>query len=105
MNETTTILDGYKCPVCDFTARSEKVVKMHLKQCHPEHKQQTKSKHPTLAGIPLSRVKVSLRSGQTITGAVEAVWRYEIVIKPDNQRIRKVIFKHAVDYIDILDTK
>ncbi|MBW2672636.1 MAG: RNA chaperone Hfq [Deltaproteobacteria bacterium] len=102
MDDTTTILDGYKCPVCDFTARSEKVVAMHLKQAHPEHKQQTETKRPKLAGVPLSRVQVFLRSGQTITGAVEAVRRYEIVIKPDNQRTRKIIFKHAINYIDIL---
>ena len=111
----------WKCPICGFTAMSRKVVQSHIERTHlRDVMKDTNSKKDTkgakdvkeepkkvwdIGGVPVKRVKLYLRTGNTLIGEVVRITKYEIVLKPnhhisDNQI---VVFKHAIDYLEVLE--
>ena len=53
-----------------------------------------------ILGIDLNDVTIRLRDGTRIDCTIEAIGRYEILIKKRNGD-RMIIFKHSIDSIDL----
>jgi len=107
----------WECPICGFTAMAKTVVKSHIERTHlRDAMRDTNAKKDTkgagevkkvwdIGGVPLRKVKLYLRGGNSLIGEVVRITKYEIVLKPNshvsNNQI--VVFKHAVDYLEVLE--
>ena len=80
----------YSCPHCGFESMNRNVLEIHIEERH-KLKRQDQRKQCSVAGINLAKVRVKLRSGETIEGEVAKVTTYEIVVG------KKIVFKHAID--------
>jgi len=110
------------CPICGFKAMSKTVVKSHIERTHLQDikkdtkevkkkekkakKDKEKAKVWSIGGVPLKKVRIHLRGGNSLIGEVVGVTTYEIVLKPNSHVSdydKIVIFKHAVDYIEVIE--
>ena len=122
MDKIEPINEGgvWKCPICGFTAMSKRVVQSHIERTHKEVKKEErkakkekkakkdkeKAKVWSIGGVPLKKVRIHLRGGNSLIGEVVGVTTYEIVLKPNSHVSdydKIVIFKHAVDYIEVIE--
>lgn len=61
---------------------------------------ENQSNQYSLLGIRLSDVRIHLRNDKIITGKIEKIGRYEIVVEREGKKI--ILLKHAIDIIEPL---
>ncbi len=106
----TKVEKPFKCPYCGFQSLSKKVLDRHIAEEHPdiaknkEDKKKKKSKVPTVGDLLSGKTALFyLRNGDVLKGKYKGITRYEIHIETEKGMV--ILFKHAIDYIEILDKK
>jgi len=105
-----------KCPYCDFTALSRKVIEMHIAEKHKDKIEQKEKQKPkekkkqkreekkqidsfteVLRG---AKVKLYLRGGKELEGEIIDTSKYEIRLMTGEKQL--IVFKHTIDYLELL---
>jgi len=56
---------------------------------------------PNILGIPLGRVRLHMRSGEILKGIITKIGKYEIIFKEEEGERDVIIYKHAIDKIEV----
>ncbi|MFW6121050.1 MAG: C2H2-type zinc finger protein [Petrotogales bacterium] len=91
----------YECEICGFRSMNKKSLDEHMKEKHSGNEDIEKEKIPKLANRPLNKVKIGLVSGMIISGEVETVTKYEIVINSEGTEY--IVFKGSIEYVERVD--
>lgn len=59
------------------------------------------STRPNILGIPLGKVKLYMRSGEVLKGIIKKIGKYEIIFKEEEGERDVIIYKHAIDKIEV----
>jgi len=105
-----------KCPYCDFTAFSKKLLEIHIRERHKEllekkekkeKKKEKKTKKEEKRQIDSftellkgEKVRLHLRGGEKLEGEVIDSSKYEIRLAVGEKQL--IVFKHTIDYLELL---
>lgn len=111
----------WKCPFCNFTAMSKKVVEMHMQREHKDllkkekHDKKQKQKKKTAERLPPwgrdyvsewcnKKVKIKLANGEELIGTLFAEPEGRYAVKLQTVEGRKLIInKGSILYYELLD--